>query len=73
MTFVLCVTLVLVPILDNMNNMNNNNNSLSIFNLIADMADARRAYAKEHGFEATEEEIADHIKSSLINMMKEGK
>lgn len=50
-----------------------NNNSLSIFNLIADMADARRAYAEEHGFEATEEEIADHIKSSLINMMKEGK
>ena len=51
--------------------MSNTKNKLSIFNLIADMADVRREYAKEHGFEVSEEEIADDIKSSLIRMMQE--
>ena len=51
--------------------MSNTQNKLSIFNLIAAMADVRREYAKEHGFEVSEEEIADDIKSSLIRMMQE--
>ena len=51
--------------------MSNTQNKLSIFNLIADMADVRREYAKEHGFEVSDEEIADDIKSSLIRMMQE--
>ena len=51
--------------------MSNTKNKLSIFHLIAAMADVRREYAKEHGFEVSEEEIADDIKSSLIRMMQE--
>ena len=48
---------------------NNTAAANSILDLIAEMANARRAYAAENGFIATDEEIADSIKASLIKMM----
>lgn len=41
--------------------------------MINEMINACRDYAANNGFTATDDEIADHIKASLINMMKEAK
>ena len=48
---------------------NNTNTAANIFALIADMADERRNFAADNGFTATDDEIADDIKASLIRMM----
>jgi hypothetical protein len=48
---------------------NNNNTATALYNLIADMADERRTFAAANGFSATDDEIADSIKASLIRMM----
>jgi len=43
----------------------------ALANLISDMINDRKAYATANGFTATDDEIADHIKASLVRMMKE--
>ncbi len=39
--------------------------------MVNEMIASRRSFAEENGFAATDEEIADHIKSSLVRMMKQ--
>jgi hypothetical protein len=41
----------------------------TLADLIAEMADERRTYAAAHGFIATDDEIAESIKASLVRMM----
>jgi hypothetical protein len=41
----------------------------NFYNLISDMANARKEFASENGFTATDDEIVDSIKASLIRMM----
>lgn len=45
----------------------------AFINMMNEMINDRRDYAANNGFTATDDEIADHIKASLINMMKEVK
>ena len=40
---------------------------------IAQMADARREFAAAHGFTVTEDEVAAHVKASLVRMMAAAK
>jgi hypothetical protein len=54
-----------------MNNTTNTTNALT--DLINGMIAERRQFAADNGFVATDQEIADHIKASLIRMMKGGK
>jgi len=49
----------------------NNNTNTALTNLINDMIAERRQYAADNGFVATDAEIADSIKASLIRMMTE--
>lgn len=51
----------------------NNNTNTNFRNLVNDMIAERRQFAADNGFVATDDEIADHIKASLIRMMKGGK
>jgi len=60
-----------VYILGYMNNTTNTTNALT--DLINGMIAERRQFAADNGFVATDQEIADHIKASLIRMMKGGK
>jgi hypothetical protein len=39
--------------------------------MVNEMIASRRSFAEENGFIATDEEIADHIKNSLVRMMKQ--
>lgn len=77
MTFVPNLTdgverLVFVPTLCSMNNMNNTNNTAEAFvTMVNEMINTRREFAEANGFTASDDEIADHIKASLIAMMKE--
>jgi len=41
--------------------------------LVNGMAEQRRQYASDNGFVATDEEIADSIKASLVRMMEDSK
>ena len=45
------------------------NTTNALRNLIAEMADERRKFAAANGFTASDDEIADSIKASLIRMM----
>lgn len=54
-----------------MSDMNNTTNH-NFRNLVNEMIAERRAYAAANGFTASDDEIAAHIASSLIRMMKEG-
>ena len=51
----------------------NNNTNTALTDLINGMIAERRQFAADNGFVATDQEIADHIKASLIRMMKGGK
>ena len=51
----------------------NNNTNTALTDLINGMIAERRRFAADNGFVATDDEIADHIKASLIKMMKGGK
>jgi len=54
-----------------MSNTANTNTAEALTNMINDMINDRKAYATANGFTATDDEIADHIKASLIRMMSE--
>jgi hypothetical protein len=41
----------------------------NFYNLISEMANARKEFAADNGFTATDDEIAESIKASLIRMM----
>jgi hypothetical protein len=41
-------------------------------NMVNEMIEARRQYAADHDFTATDDEIAASVKASLIKMMAEG-
>ena len=54
--------------------MNRTNSASNAFaDLINGMIEERRQYASDNGFVATDTEIADNIKDSLIRMMEETK
>ncbi len=52
---------------------NTNTPTAALRTMIAEMATARREYAAANGFTASDDEIADHIKASLIRMMAAAK
>ena len=52
---------------------NNTNTTNALTDLINGMIAERRQFAADNGFVATDQEIADHIKASLIRMMSEAK
>ena len=56
-----------------MSNTATTNTAEAFINMMNEMINDRRDYAANNGFTATDDEIADHIKASLINMMKEVK
>ena len=58
-------------ILRDMSNTANTNTAEALTNMINDMINDRKAYATANGFTASDDEIADHIKASLIRMMSE--
>ena len=60
-------------ILRDMSNTANTNTAEAFINMMNEMINDRREYAANNGFTASDDEIADHIKASLINMMKEVK
>jgi len=55
------------------NDMTTNNTTNALATLINDMINDRKAYATANGFTATDDEIAAHVRDSLIRMMSEAK
>ena len=55
------------------NGMTTNNTTNALATLINDMINDRKAYATANGFTATDDEIAAHVRDSLIKMMSEAK
>ena len=51
------------------NNTNTTATAAAFADMINEMINDRRNYAAANGFDATDDEIADHIKASLIRMM----
>jgi hypothetical protein len=71
--FALGVDVPTEPWLDNDMTTNTNTPAAALRTMIAEMATARREYAAANGFTASDDEIADHIKASLIRMMAAAK
>jgi len=43
----------------------------AVADLLTGMIDARRSFAEEHGFSASDDEIADHVAASFVRLARE--